>query len=1091
MKGFGKRVLAFICVIIITMSSQALTSLLVQASDVKEETTYHTEGGKETTDNQEQQSLEIEQEEVDESELEEPEAKKRTGKEEDIEFYFPDRPDDEMVDYAVMPDEFNIRTLGMGVLSAKPPSGGRNPTGSKQFTPVGNNHSGYWNDGIPFEDMAGLSITREGIINGAIKYIPGNQAWNMRKSKVYANGNFYELVYCLNVDKKSPSGYASPNSSLIPTSYQREQLKKAFKVGYYEYSGVAYKGPAVNGSVKNNRESNIVAYIATALVVHQILEPDFMRNIEITNNRVKWCYNEIWAWMNNYNGNDLAIHLEKVGTKYVQNGYHKQQFKMTTTLDLASARISAGRTIPGALINTPSVTNGVFSSSSSYSIKKGEIFTVSIPILTPTGSVDVIAKGGTITYGFEGYNQPAWDQQNIVVLGDSYYDDTETAKNNMNWAKASPVSATIQAEKVLNYEPYTGGEFRFTLKSQTGNTIQTISTVSGGKVMFNPISYSAAGTYSYVISETVGSNSQVTYDTNIYNVYVSVKLNNNTGALFVDSITYHTPSGNISTTPPTFYNTKKVEGKIVAQKTLDGNKYSGNEFTFELMERLSPLTRQVGVEGNDLYQTIAIVKSVTSGVINFPTQTYRETGTYYYRIKETVGSDPNINYDTTYHDVKVVVSKDFSSEKLIATVVYGSGVPSTGPIFKNKSKTQAVLQAKKTVDNKEYNGSQYSFVLEDNNGKILETVREVKNGVITFSKLTYDTPGTYTYIIREIKGSVQGIQYDENRYKAKVVVNNNLLTGKLNATVTYTDMDGKLLKDPPTFNNLSKIKIKVKKKWKNHDDTELLPDSSLITSVTVELKANGASFSPKKTLILTKNSLWSGEFVNLDIYDQSGKEIRYSAQEVKIIYASDLSEEEKIPFEAEISDPTTNENGEQEITITNKPRGGIKVNKIGDNKEGLKGVEFTLQSAKVEGETWTPQTGYQVVKVTDAKGSLSFEDVPTGNYLLTETKTQDGLHLLAEPVKITLPFVKKKSAGEKGGIEGTDGLSYYYHVTYTIENNRVPDMPNSGGMGNFRLYGIGRMFLFGGGALCAIYVYRKGLKKKKLRCQQWYKDLYS
>ncbi len=60
------------------------------------------------------------------------------------------------------------------------------------------------------------------------------------------------------------------------------------------------------------------------------------------------------------------------------------------------------------------------------------------------------------------------------------------------------------------------------------------------------------------------------------------------------------------------------------------------------------------------------------------------------------------------------------------------------------------------------------------------------NGLITFPQLTYDTVGTYTYQIREVKGDTLDMTYDSTVYTATVNVTDDG-AGRLVAKVTYTN----------------------------------------------------------------------------------------------------------------------------------------------------------------------------------------------------------------------------------------------------------------------------------------------------------------
>ena len=48
-----------------------------------------------------------------------------------------------------------------------------------------------------------------------------------------------------------------------------------------------------------------------------------------------------------------------------------------------------------------------------------------------------------------------------------------------------------------------------------------------------------------------------------------------------------------------------------------------------------------------------------------------------------------------------------------------------------------------------------------------------KDGKFAFDAIKYTTAGTYTYTVSEVKGSLGGVEYDENTYPVTVTVKDN------------------------------------------------------------------------------------------------------------------------------------------------------------------------------------------------------------------------------------------------------------------------------------------------------------------------------
>lgn len=114
---------------------------------------------------------------------------------------------------------------------------------------------------------------------------------------------------------------------------------------------------------------------------------------------------------------------------------------------------------------------------------------------------------------------------------------------------------------------------------------------------------------------------------------------------------------------------------------------------------------------------------------------------------------------------------------------------------------KATISATKVLQGSPLKEGQFSFVLKDANGKVLQTVKNGASGDINYV-LDYTKAGTYEYEISEVipedaqNGVKDHIAYDTIAHKVKVVVTNG--EGELNTRVTYDD-DGSTT--PPTFTN--------------------------------------------------------------------------------------------------------------------------------------------------------------------------------------------------------------------------------------------------------------------------------------------------
>ncbi len=113
---------------------------------------------------------------------------------------------------------------------------------------------------------------------------------------------------------------------------------------------------------------------------------------------------------------------------------------------------------------------------------------------------------------------------------------------------------------------------------------------------------------------------------------------------------------------------------------------------------------------------------------------------------------------------------------------------------------KATISATKALQGSSLKEGQFSFVLKDANGKVLQTAKNGASGEISFN-LDYSKVGTYEYTISEvIPGDAENnvkdhIAYDATEHGVIVKVEND--AGKLEATVTYDDTSS----TSPTFTN--------------------------------------------------------------------------------------------------------------------------------------------------------------------------------------------------------------------------------------------------------------------------------------------------
>lgn len=298
---------------------------------------------------------------------------------------------------------------------------------------------------------------------------------------------------------------------------------------------------------------------------------------------------------------------------------------------------------------------------------------------------------------------------------------------------------------------------------------------------------SRSHTFTYTVTES-GSAPGVTNDTNAtrkvsYTVsddgagHLSVKREGDDGAAFTFTNTY-------SVTPTD----SSVTDQVKTVKRLTGRDLAVGEFTFDLLE-------------DDV--VVASGANDANGTVTLSPIRYEAPGTHTYTLREAcpnaLGLYKGVTYDGTTYTVVTTVS-DNGDGTLTATHKLEGTTESAG--FTNKyhaMPTQVSIGAVKVLEGRELKKDEFSFKLVGEN--IESTVTNDADGKINFDKLEYDEPGTYVYIISEVKGDEAGMTYDKSVFTATVnVVDDG--EGNLKASVTYTKGDKSV--EGIVFNNTYK-----------------------------------------------------------------------------------------------------------------------------------------------------------------------------------------------------------------------------------------------------------------------------------------------
>ena len=95
-----------------------------------------------------------------------------------------------------------------------------------------------------------------------------------------------------------------------------------------------------------------------------------------------------------------------------------------------------------------------------------------------------------------------------------------------------------------------------------------------------------------------------------------------------------------------------------------------------------------------------------------------------------------------------------------------------------------VFQVNKKLEGRQIKAQEFDFQLVNAaDNSVVATAKNDENGLVKFKKVKFKTEGEFTYKIREVKGDLPGVIYDENEITATVKVTDK--AGAKTAQVTY------------------------------------------------------------------------------------------------------------------------------------------------------------------------------------------------------------------------------------------------------------------------------------------------------------------
>ena len=596
-----------------------------------------------------------------------------------------------------------------------------------------------------------------------------------------------------------------------------------------------------------------------------------------------------------------------------------------------------------------------------------------------------------------------------------------TITNTQNKPKVSNAKVTLKLKKAFEGGELKGDDFEFVAKDANDKVVGTAKNKEDGSITFDTITVDHAGTFTYTITETKGSDKTITYsDKTITATVVVVEKDN---ALVVEQINYSDGQTNTDT----FINKKEAPKTESVTATLQVKKlFKEDETTLPMADNQFEFVLK---EGNTTLET---AKNKADGTVTFKELSYTAEGTHAYTITENKGTDASINYSTQTITATVAVKK--ANDKLVATVTYSGGDTEKGNTFTNTKTpptpptpvpptvkpTSAQFKAKKVLtingsSDRTLKANEFTFLLKDQAGTLIDTKTNGENGDILFNPVSFNEAGTFTYTIVEQKPATpeSAITYDESVHTVTVTVTKDA-TGQLNADVQY---DGK--KNTPTFTNTytpptpptpSEKQITTSKILEGRDlqggefSFNLLDENGTVLQTKQNAADGTVTFD---AIAYTEAMIGTHKYTIKEVVPADQANIQYDEGQVDVTVTVTKDEAsnaiqavvaygDKKTFINKVIPPTPPTVNNPELKLYT-----LRVRKVDEKGDYLAGAVFGLFEADGVTPVANPYGQGQAQAISGQDGLASFVGFEAKDYVIKELSAPSGYQLSDTAIKVS------------------------------------------------------------------------------------------
>ena len=298
------------------------------------------------------------------------------------------------------------------------------------------------------------------------------------------------------------------------------------------------------------------------------------------------------------------------------------------------------------------------------------------------------------------------------------------------------------------FEDSDSEKFKAELYNEAGTLIQTVPITKstalfgdkGGEFSFDAVSFNETqvGTHKFTIKES-GAADNVEMDSTVYTVTVTVTDNGDGTLNVAKEYDGYSSIG--------FTNKFTANGStaIVAKKAVSGTTLSGKEFKFELKDASGDV---VDTQSNTDGGQIIFNNDGKLDALNYD-QDDVENSPFIYTISEKSVDKSGYTLDDTVYYVKVFLSLNADGSIKAEPKYYRSAdaekdIPEASVVFNNTyaATGEVTLAANKTLTGRDLENGQFTFILRDENGNVVDRVGNAsaqagKAGAVTFSTITY------------------------------------------------------------------------------------------------------------------------------------------------------------------------------------------------------------------------------------------------------------------------------------------------------------------------------------------------------------------